>query len=157
MPRKKIEKTEVKLATEKIEAVKPPTKVHKNFIFAVGRRKRAIARVRLMENGKGEIKINEKDIKQYFPYFEYANIVLAPLKAAGISDIFNITIKVLGGGVHSQAEAIRHAISRALLKYDKNFRKTLKPLGYLTRDPREKERKKPGLKRARRAPQFSKR
>lgn len=157
MPRKKIEKSEVKLPKENTEAVKPPVKVHKNFIFAVGRRKRAIARVRLIENGAGEVKINEKDIKQYFPYFEYADIVLAPLKAVGLSDIFNISVKVLGGGVHSQADAVRHAVSRALLKYDKNFRKTLKPLGYLTRDPREKERKKPGLKRARRAPQFSKR
>lgn len=157
MPRKKIEKSEVKLPTEKTEAVKPTMKVHKNFIFAVGRRKRSIARVRLIENGKGEIQINEKDIKQYFPYFEYMNIVLAPLSAVGLSDIFNVTVKVSGGGIHSQAEAVRHAISRALLKYDKNVRKTLKPLGYLTRDPREKERKKPGLKRARRAPQFSKR
>lgn len=157
MPRKKIEKLEVKPPTDKMEAVQPQVKVHKNFIFAVGRRKRSIARVRLIENGEGEIKINEKDIKQYFPYFEYTNIVLAPLSAVGKSGIFNVSVKVFGGGIHSQAEAVRHALSRALLKYDKNFRKTLKPLGYLTRDPREKERKKPGLKRARRAPQFSKR
>ena len=128
----------------------------KNYYSAVGRRKSAIARVKL-EPGKGEVKINNREFEKYFSHFELRQIILAPLKAVSGIDKFNIWAKISGGGIHGQAEALRHAISRALLKVDSLNRTHLKKLGFLTRDARVKERKKPGLKRARRAPQFSKR
>ncbi len=132
-------------------------RVRHSYLFAVGRRKTSIARTRLYKNGKGEIIINEKDYKQYFPQAEFQQIVIQPLEATGKLKELNLSLKIAGGGTHSQAEACRHGISRALIVLDKDLRRTLKPLGFLRRDPREKERKKPGLKRARRAPQFSKR
>jgi len=117
---------------------------------AIGRRKRAIAEVRLYP-GKGKIVINGVIVDPKKATF------LKPLKYIGKLNTFDISAKVTGGGITGQAEAIRHGISRALLKYDSELRHTLKKAGYLTRDPREKERKKPGLKRARKAPQWQKR
>jgi len=127
------------------------------FERAIGRRKTAAARVRLIPGGKGEIIVNGKQCNQYFGVFALQEAVRAPLRAVGKDETFDVSAKVAGGGLHGQAEAIRHGIARALVKWNSELRKTLKSEGYLRRDPRAKERKKPGLKRARRAPQWSKR
>jgi len=142
-----------------VKEEKPSKKVVKGlgYIFAVGRRKEAVARVRLFDGGKGDFEINKVAMTQYFPNFEYQLTVLAPLKALGVSDKFNITVKVQGGGKTGQADAVRLGIARALLIHNPEWRPTLKPFGFLTRDARVKERKKAGLKKARRAPQWQKR
>jgi small subunit ribosomal protein S9 len=123
-----------------------------------GRRKKAIASARVFNVAvKGlEITINTKRMEVFFPVEELRDTVVAPLKLVGKNDL-RIDISVKGGGIRGQAEAIRLAISRSLVKMDENFRKPLKDIGYLTRDQRKVERKKPGLRKARRAPQFSKR
>lgn len=128
-----------------------------SYIPAVGRRKTAIARVRLIKNGKGVILINERPYKEYFPVFQFQQVIMQPLLSAGQSDSVDVSVHVSGGGLRGQSEATRLGISRALLVLNPTFRKTLKKEGYLTRDARKKERKKPGLKKARRAPQWSKR
>ena len=153
MPRKKTVKQEKILEVEK----KPVKKVKHDYIYAVGRRKCSIARVRLYKKGDGQIIVNEKPFDQYFTTYEFRNIITKPLEVLAQRDKIKLSIKVHGGGVRGQAEAIRHGISRALIQIDEKWRKTLKPLGFLKRDPRKKERKKPGLKRARRAPQWQKR
>ncbi len=125
-------------------------------ITTIGRRKSAIARVRM--NPKATvtaIKVNGRDFKDYFNYFEWQDTIVSPLTLVGLHG--EIACKVSGGGIKSQAGAIRLAIARGLIKHDEELRATLKKAGYLTRDPRIKERKKPGLKKARRAPQWSKR
>jgi len=132
-------------------------RVRHSYLYAVGRRKKAIARTRLSKKGDGKIIINEKEFDKYFPTFELRQIVKQPLEAIGKLKEFNFSIKVVGGGPKGQAEAVRHGIARALIVFDKDLRKVLKSHGYLKRDPRRKERKKPGLKRARRAPQWAKR
>lgn len=152
----------IKKKSIKEKKVEPKTlpikiKVKRDYIYAVGRRKTSVARVRLYNNGEGDITINNKKYDQYFPYFEWKEIVTSPLNATGMMKNFNFTIRVKGGGIKSQAGAVRSGITRALLKINANLRKTLKPLGYITIDSRQKERKKPGLKRARRAPQWQKR
>jgi len=146
-------------ATEVAEQTEVSAELGKggSFIAAVGRRKTAIARVRLIKNGRGTITINGKPFEKYFTVFELRNAVVAPLDIAGQRDAVDVSAKVQGGGIHGQAEAVRHGISRALIQLNPTFRKSLKKLGYLMRDARKKERKKPGLKRARRAPQWSKR
>ncbi len=121
-----------------------------------GRRKKSIARVYLTP-GKGNITINKRDIDDYFGLETLKVIVRQPLAATDTADKFDILVNVKGGGYTGQAGAIRHGIARALLTVDADYRPTLKKAGYLTRDPRMKERKKYGLKAARRAPQFSKR
>ncbi len=128
------------------------------YIPAVGKRKAAIARVRLLPDKVSEIKItiNGKDYKEYLPYFEWQEMILHPLKAVG-QDKVAISIRVLGGGIRGQVDSIRHGIAKALLQMDETWRATLRKEGLLTRDSRIKERKKPGLKKARRAPQWSKR
>ncbi len=123
---------------------------------AVGRRKSAIARVRMMP-GSGDIVVNEKDFKTYFPTFILQRNVELPLVLTDNRAAFDFSIKVQGGGVNGQSEAVRHGIARALVSWNVELKKTLRSEGLMTRDPRVKERKKPGLKRARRAPQFSKR
>ncbi|MDD2807792.1 MAG: 30S ribosomal protein S9 [Patescibacteria group bacterium] len=132
-------------------------RVRHSYLYAVGRRKTSVARVRLFKKGEGKITVNEKNVDEYFPTLELREIVRQPLVVVGKIKEFDITIKTTGGGSHGQAEACRHGISRVLQLFDKDLRKTLKPHGYLKRDPRRKERKKPGLKRARRAPQWAKR
>ena len=127
-----------------------------HYFYANGKRKTSVARVRLYENGKGEIIVNNKLITEYF-FGELISSVKAPLKIANALKLFDITALVTGGGVSSQADAVRHGISKALLEYDPELRSQLKKAGFLTRDSRVKERKKPGLKRARRAPQWAKR
>lgn len=124
--------------------------------YGTGRRKRAVARVRLLP-GNGQILINDKDIDVYFGLETLKLIVRQPLKLTETVDKFNIIAKVEGGGTTGQAGAIRHGIARALLKAEDNYRPAMKSAGFLTRDPRMTERKKYGLKKARRAPQFSKR
>ena len=128
----------------------------KPYFYGTGRRKSSVARVRVY-NGTGKITINERDIDDYFGLETLKVIVRQPLNLTGNLDKFDIVCRVSGGGVTGQAGAIRHGIARALLQADENLRPELKKAGFLTRDPRMKERKKYGLKGARRAPQFSKR
>ena len=127
------------------------------YQYGTGRRKSSIARVRVYENGTGSIIINGRDIDDYFGLDTLKLIVRQPLVATNTVGKVDIEATVAGGGVSGQAGAIRHGISRALLVVDESYRSTLKAAGFLTRDPRMKERKKYGLKAARRAPQFSKR
>lgn len=124
--------------------------------YGTGRRKKSIARVYIMP-GTGNITINKRPIDDFFGLETLKVIVRQPLAATETLDKFDVSVNVHGGGFTGQAGAIRHGISRALLKADADYRPTLKKAGYLTRDPRMKERKKYGLKAARRAPQFSKR
>ena len=124
--------------------------------YGTGRRKSSIARVYLVP-GKGDIKINKRSIDEYFGLETLKDIVRQPLVATETADKYDVLVNVHGGGFTGQAGAIRHGISRALLQVDGDFRPVLKKAGFLTRDPRMKERKKYGLKAARRAPQFSKR
>lgn len=123
---------------------------------AVGRRKRASARVRISK-GTGKITINGIDFKTFLPYFQYQDIVLAPLKALAKEKDLDVSALVQGGGKKGQAVSVQLGIARALVLWNEEFKKTLKTLGVLTRDPRIKERKKFGLKKARRAAQWSKR
>ena len=149
------------------EVVEPVTEEVKEFNFddlkkdhyfeAMGKRKTAAARVRLHVGGDKTITINDKDYKEYFPTPELQGLVTSALEKMEATDRFTITIKIQGGGVHAQAEAVRHGISRALVDINPDLRKKLRRLGFLTRDPRMRERKKPGLKRARKAPQWAKR
>ena len=126
------------------------------FFYGTGRRKKSVARVRVYA-GTGKITINDRDIDDYFGLETLKLIVRQPLALTGTTEKFDIVVRVAGGGVTGQAGAIRHGLSRALLLYDEALRAELKKAGFLTRDPRMKERKKYGLKGARRAPQFSKR
>ena len=127
------------------------------FFYGTGRRKSSVARVRLYQ-GTGKVTINGRDIDDYFGLETLKLIVRQPLNLTELTEKFDIECRVAGGGVTGQAGAIRHGVARALLQYDsENLRSALKKAGFLTRDPRMKERKKYGLKAARRAPQFSKR
>ena len=125
------------------------------YIEAVGRRKTSVARVRLTPSSKTTFDVNGKDLHEYFVIKGMQDIVKEPLKDN--PEKFKITAKLVGGGIHSQSEAMRHGIARALVEGDEMLRKTLKKAGYLKRDPRSKERRKFGLKKARKAPQWSKR
>ena len=129
----------------------------KKYFYGTGRRKSSVARVRVYENGTGSIIINGRDIDDYFGLETLKLIVRQPLAALGLADKVDLIVTVTGGGVSGQAGAIRHGLSRALVTLNPEFRGSLKAAGFLTRDPRMKERKKYGLKGARRAPQFSKR
>ena len=128
----------------------------KPYFYGTGRRKSSVARVRVYQ-GSGKVTVNERDIDDYFGLETLKLIVRQPLSVTETTDKFDIVCRVAGGGVTGQAGAIRHGIARALLQADENYRPALKKAGLLTRDPRMKERKKYGLKGARRAPQFSKR
>ncbi len=123
---------------------------------ATGRRKSSIARVRIM-SGKGNLTINGKTIDEYLPSEILKNVVKQPLQVTGTEGKFDVVVKVEGGGLSGQAGAVRHGLARALVKASEDNKAALKTAGFLTRDPRMKERKKPGLKKARKAPQFSKR
>src|SRR5215210_7265900 len=127
------------------------------YFYGTGRRKSAVARVRLYP-GNGQILVNSKPAEDYFGGRAiYTQMVNQPLEITENVGKFNITVKVLGGGVTGQAGAVRHGLARALIQADGTFRPALKKAGFLSRDPRVKERKKPGLKRARKAPQYTKR
>lgn len=132
-------------------------KALQEYYYGCGKRKGAVARVRIYPNGKGNIIVNEKPLEEYIKMSTNAGIIKSAFRLTGTAKSFDVSVKVIGGGVSSQSEAIRHGISRALLEYNPTLRTTLKKAGFLTRDARIKERKKPGLHRARRAPQFSKR
>ena len=132
-------------------------KSKKPYFYGTGRRKSSVARVHLFENGTGAITINGRDIDDYFGLDTLKLIVNQPLVTTDLLGKVDIVVTVAGGGVSGQAGAIRHGLSRALLLLNAELRPTLKAAGFLTRDPRMKERKKYGLKAARRAPQFSKR
>ena len=128
----------------------------KPYFYGTGRRKSSVARVRLYA-GTGKVTVNDRDIDDYFGLETLKLIVRQPLVLTGTADKYDVVCRVAGGGVTGQAGAIRHGIARALLQADPDYRQVLKRAGFLTRDPRMKERKKYGLKGARRAPQFSKR
>lgn len=143
-----------KVKEKKKEKVKPE---EVSYIETIGRRKTSVARVRLWTKGDKGIFINKKPINKYFPTIELQKIVTDGLEKMKSQDRFRIEILAKGGGIHSQAEAVRHGLARVLVKFNPDFRKRLKKAGYLTRDSRMRERKKFGLKRARRAPQWRKR
>jgi len=151
-PAKKIvaKKAEVKKIEERAAPIG-------KYIEAVGRRKTSVARVRVFQNAPFSIAINGKSYEVYFPTFELKNIVDSPIDRTNLPKKFSVSVHVSGGGIHSQAEAVRHGLSRVLEKIDPALRKILKPFGYLKRDPRMKERRKFGLKKARKAPQWAKR
>lgn len=125
--------------------------------LGTGRRKKAIARVRLIPDGSGSIVINKRSLDEYFGLDTLKYIVNQPLELTGTAGKFDVIVNVIGGGFTGQAGAIRHGISRALVIADESYKSALKSAGFLTRDPRAKERKKYGLHKARKAPQFSKR
>ena len=129
----------------------------KKYFYGTGRRKSSVARVRVYENVTGSIIINGRDINDYFGLETLKLVVRQPLVTTELVDKVDVVVSVCGGGVSGQAGAIRHGIARALLTVNPEYRASLKAAGFLTRDPRMKERKKYGLKAARRAPQFSKR
>ena len=133
-----------------------PSNKNKVQYYGTGRRKKAIARVRLT-TGNGDIKVNGKTLDEYFGADTLKYIVRQPLMITNTADKFDIDVKVIGGGFTGQAGAIRHGLARALVESSSELRPQLKSAGFLTRDPRMKERKKYGLKKARKAPQFSKR
>ena len=158
----KVEETTEKVVTTKVVDENSP-KVSTGslkkgeYIETVGRRKTAIARVRISESGRNGMTINGKTLTEYFPAESLQNIVQDTQETANITQKFSVSAKVVGGGMTSQAESIRLGIARALIIYDAQLRDDLKKAGYLKRDPRIKERKKPGLRKARKAGQWSKR
>ncbi len=133
--------------------IKTPSK----YYTGIGRRKTSTASIRLFPKGQGQFLINDKKIEAYFPENILKEKIYSPLKLTNLINKVDIIVLTSGGGKTGQAEAIRHGLARALQKFDINLRKTLKVAGFLTRDARIKERKKPGLKRARKAPQWAKR
>ncbi len=154
--------------TEEVKKAKPAVKklvarstvvksVMGKYIEAVGRRKTSTARVRITEATKESAVVNGKDVPTYFPTAELQKIVAEAIEKSKVAGKFAVSVLVKGGGIHSQAEALRHGLSRAIVKFDEEARKRLKKLGFLKRDPRMKERRKFGLKKARKAPQWSKR
>ncbi len=152
-PAKKTDKT---VASSDVQAAAEAVKKG-SFLPAVGRRKSAVARVRLIKNGRGAVTVNGKELSAFFGRKDLQEQVVSPLKAVGQDEAVDVSAKVLGGGVRGQAESVRLGIARALCEMDAGYRTTLKKLGYLSRDPRVRERKKPGKRGARRSPQWSKR
>jgi len=155
--------TEEKTTTEKKSvAIKAEPKVaadkkKQDYLYAIGRRKTAVAQVRLYKKGEGKFIVNEKEMPVFFSTKELQDRALASLVTVGQDGKLDVTVKVVGGGKVAQAEAVRHGLARTLIQLNPNFRKPLKKAGFITRDARKKERKKPGLKGARRAPQWTKR
>ena len=156
----KVTKTEKVAEEKKIVAKKATKKIpaNKNVEFAgTGRRKNSIARVRLMPNGKGQFTINKVNIEEYFNLGVYRLVANQAFEVTGTMGKYDVIVNVHGGGLSGQAGAIRHGIARALVKADESLKPEIKKAGFLTRDARVKERKKYGLKKARKAPQFRKR
>ena len=153
--KKIIDKKPTEKPTEK--PIKKPIKKPAKYHETIGRRKTAVARVRLSHQGEKAFTVNQKPYQKYFPTQELQKIVIAPLETMNANERFKISVLVKGGGFHAQAEAVRHGLARALTLFNATFRKRLKKAGYLSRDSRMRERKKFGLKRARRAPQWRKR
>lgn len=148
-----MDKQEDKTKTDKKDAA---PKLKGRYIEAIGRRKRSVARVRLYKKGKGIILVNDHRLNRYFSD-DKVTTVKQPLKLTGVLKDLDFSIVVKGGGSQGQAEAVRHGISRALVKINEEYKPALKAKGWISRDARRKERKKPGLRKARRAPQWSKR
>jgi len=148
-----------KKSTKTEEAKEEKKAAEVRYFYAVGKRKTAIAQVRIYPEGKEAkgIIVNERDFEKYFPIARLRETVKAPLALAGQDVKFDVTVKVRGGGTVAQAEAIRLGISRALVKFNADLKKSLRDHGFMTRDARKVERKKPGLKKARKAPQWAKR
>lgn len=140
--------------TEEKKITKPAKS--KKYIITVGRRKEAVARVYLRE-GSGKFRIGKRTLEQYFPRESHRLIIGQPLKKAGLTDKIDIMAKLNGGGISGQADALKHGISRGIVKFDESKKDIIKKAGFLTRDPRAKERKKYGRKRARKKFQYSKR
>jgi len=143
-------------STSSLKSSSGQAKKEERYTEAIGRRKTSVARVRITPASKNTFKINDRDLASYFPTEELRKVVEEALSKVKIGN-FEISAHMKGGGVHSQAEALRHGISRAIVKYDETSRTKLKSAGLLKRDPRAKERRKFGLKKARKAPQWSKR
>jgi small subunit ribosomal protein S9 len=143
-----VETTEIKIGK--------PTISGGRYVFATGRRKTAIANVRLF-SGKGKSTINKKPVEQYFGHAIYRDELMKPLELTGLAGDFYFTASINGGGIHAQSQALRHGLAQALAGLNEEIKKVLKKNTFLTRDDRKKERKKPGLKRARRSPQWAKR
>ncbi|MEK7596216.1 MAG: 30S ribosomal protein S9 [Patescibacteria group bacterium] len=154
----KLKKTATRKKKMVSKKVRPLTleEKDKNYIEGVGRRKTSVARVRIIEGGKNII-VNGKDYAAYFPTLEMKRVAHDALDKMGVLNRFEVEARISGGGIHSQAEALRHGLARALIKYNADFRKKLKKAGFLKRDPRMKERRKFGLKKARKSPQWKKR
>lgn len=133
------------------------TKKIQEYFEGIGRRKESIARVRLMKDDKADFVINDKKAEEFFPAKEFRNSVFAPLEAVGLEKSISVSVKVNGGGLRGQSDAIKLGVARALVKFNNELHRALKDLDFLKRDPRKKERKKPGLKKARRAAQWRKR
>ena len=161
VPRKKTEPvvettvTETVIAPAEIQIGKPSI-AGGRYIFATGRRKTSIANVRLF-SGSGQSTINRKPVEQYFGHSIYRDELMKPLEVTGLAKDFYFTATVNGGGIHAQSQAMRHGLAQALAGLNDDIKKVLKKNTFLTRDDRKKERKKPGLKRARRSPQWAKR
>jgi len=152
-----MKKEEVKIEEKATKSVK---KTDEKYFYAVGRRKRSVAQVRLYAKDKAtesDVVINGKKLKEYFPIVSSQTNLMDPLRESGMGGKFKVSVVVKGGGTTGQAEACRLGIARALVKFDDGLKAILKANGFMTRDARKVERKKPGLKKARRAPQFSKR
>ncbi|PIS34769.1 MAG: 30S ribosomal protein S9 [Parcubacteria group bacterium CG08_land_8_20_14_0_20_43_9] len=151
-------KTPQKAVKAGVESLPEKVVTGEKYVEAVGRRKTAVARVRLfVAKDKPEFLVNNKNCELYFSSPGLQRMILSALEMMNLVDKFGVSVRVAGGGKNAQAEAVRHGISRALIKFNPDFRKRLKKAGFLTRDPRMRERKKFGLKRARRGPQWSKR
>ena len=158
MPKTAVKKAPAKAKKTPVEAKKVSSvKKKQRYIEAIGRRKTAVARIRIVADPKKNFVVNEKPMDQYFQDKEQQIIVRQSLDKGAAKNHFAVSARVKGGGMHAQAEAVRQGIARALVKSDEELRGGLKALGYLTRDPRARERKKFGLKRARRARQWRKR
>lgn len=162
----KVEKVGEKVPARNVASITGGEKIAKAkkisgvYFYAVGRRKTSVAQVRLFEDDKAtenDLVINDKKMKEYFPTISLQNNLMTPFKAVGLTNKFSMTVLVRGGGVTGQVEAVRLGIARALVKYNVELKKTLKTFGLMTRDAREVERKKAGLKKARKAPQWAKR
>lgn len=152
MPNLDDDSDDIDFVTDKDIASRPD-----KYFEATGRRKTAVARVRLFTRGDKEFLVNGKSYKEYFKTAETQEAAIASLIKMKCLDKFRVTVIVKGGGVNAQAEAVRHGTARALVDFNNNFKKRLRKVGFLTRDPRMRERKKFGLKRARKAPQWAKR
>lgn len=148
----------IKKTVEKEKTPKESAKSEEKYFYAIGRRKTSVAKIKLFpsKEEKSSIEVNEKKVEDYFPIERLWEIAASPLELMGDSK-FRVVVKVSGSGVSAQADAVRLGIARALVVFDETLKKTFKDKGYLTRDSREVERKKPGLKKARRAPQWAKR
>lgn len=154
--KKSVKTAKPKVAKDKKEAAEPK-KPASRYFFAIGRRKTAVAKVKMWSEGTGEITVNERAFAHYFPTETLRKIAAGPLEALGVAKTVNVAAIVSGGGVPAQARAVALGLARVLVLRDAATKTVLKKQGMMTRDSRKKERKKPGLKRARRAPQWQKR